>query len=74
MKEQDALRADSLKMLSKALLLGSIAGLAAAQFPPPLTGVKTLKSKFHENVTISYKQVRFSLAFSWYIDIANSNA
>ncbi|OAR01017.1 hypothetical protein LLEC1_07349 [Akanthomyces lecanii] len=43
-------------MFSKALLLGSITGLVAAQFPPPLTGVKTLKSKFHENVTISYKE------------------
>ncbi|KAM3517671.1 hypothetical protein NHJ13051_008786 [Beauveria bassiana] len=43
-------------MFAKALLLSSIAGLAAAQFPPPVTGVKTLKSKFHENVTISYKQ------------------
>ncbi len=44
-------------MFSKALLLGSIAGLVTAQFPPPQTGVKTLKSKFHENVTISYKEV-----------------
>lgn len=43
-------------MLSKVVLLGSVAGLVAAQFPPPLTGVKTLKSKFHENVTISYKE------------------
>ncbi|KAK8147573.1 hypothetical protein G3M48_001391 [Beauveria asiatica] len=43
-------------MFAKALLLSSMAGLAAAQFPPPVAGVKTLKSKFHENVTISYKQ------------------
>ena len=51
-------------MLSKALLLGSIAGLVAAQFPPPLTGVKTLKSKFHENVTISYKEVCLELVLA----------
>lgn len=29
----------------------------AAQFPPPPEGVKVLKSKFHENVTISFKEV-----------------
>lgn len=45
-----------MKMLSKVVLFG-LAGLAAAQFPPPLKGVKVLKSKFHENVTISYKEV-----------------
>ncbi|KAH7420101.1 serine carboxypeptidase [Cadophora sp. MPI-SDFR-AT-0126] len=27
-----------------------------ANFPPPLEGVKTLKSKYHEGVTISYKK------------------
>ncbi|CZS87939.1 related to carboxypeptidase C (cathepsin A) [Rhynchosporium graminicola] len=27
-----------------------------ANFPPPLLGVKTLKSKYHEGVTISYKK------------------
>ncbi|KAJ2966384.1 hypothetical protein NQ176_g10176 [Zarea fungicola] len=43
-------------MLRNALVLASVAGLAAAQFPPPVTGVKTITSKFHENVTISYKQ------------------
>lgn len=44
-------------MLSKGLLLGGLAGLAAAQFPPTPEGVKVLKSKFHENVTISFKEV-----------------
>lgn len=44
-------------MFAKALLLGSVAGLAAAQFPPPITGVKVVKSQFHEHVTISYKEV-----------------
>ncbi|KAK1759981.1 serine carboxypeptidase [Echria macrotheca] len=29
---------------------------AAAQFPPPPEGVTVLKSKFHENVTISFKE------------------
>ncbi|KAK2000992.1 serine carboxypeptidase [Colletotrichum falcatum] len=44
-------------MLSSAsLLLGGLAGLAAAQFPPTPEGIKVLKSKFHENVTISYKE------------------
>jgi hypothetical protein len=31
---------------------------AQAQFPPPLEGVKVLKSRFSDNVTISYKEVR----------------
>lgn len=39
------------------LLLGGLVGLAAAQFPPTPEGVKVLKSKFHQNVTISYKEV-----------------
>ncbi|KDN72270.1 putative serine carboxypeptidase [Colletotrichum sublineola] len=44
-------------MLSSAsLLLGGLIGLAAAQFPPTPEGIKVLKSKFHENVTISYKE------------------
>ncbi|KAG6199998.1 hypothetical protein E4U35_006438 [Claviceps purpurea] len=38
------------------LLLGSFAGLAAAQFPPKPEGVRVIKSKFHENVTISFKE------------------
>lgn len=32
--------------------------LVAAQFPPKPEGVTVLKSKFNENVTISYKEVR----------------
>lgn len=51
-------------MFSKPLLLASITSLVTAQFPPPLTGVKTLKSKFHENVTISYKEVCLRLALT----------
>lgn len=35
----------------------SIAGIASAQFPPKPEGVTLLKSKFHPNVTISFKQV-----------------
>jgi hypothetical protein len=35
-----------------------LAGLAATQFPPRPEGQKILRSKFHENVTISYKEVK----------------
>jgi hypothetical protein len=45
-------------MLSGGILLSGLLGLAAAQFPPKLEGVTVLKSRFHENVTISYKEVR----------------
>lgn len=45
-------------MIPASLLLGGIIGLAGAQFPPKPEGVTVLKSKFHENVTISYKEVR----------------
>lgn len=43
-------------------MLFSIVALLAvpvvlANFPPPITGVKTLKSKYNEGVTISYKKV-----------------
>lgn len=45
-------------MLSSAsLALVGLVGLATAQFPPTPEGIKVLKSKFHENVTISYKEV-----------------
>ncbi|KAG5980706.1 hypothetical protein E4U55_003731 [Claviceps digitariae] len=43
-------------MVSKAFVLGSLAGLAAAQFPSTPEGVKIIRSKFHENVTISFKE------------------
>jgi len=36
--------------------LAASAGLVAAQFPPTPEGLKVLKSKFHDNVTISYKE------------------
>ncbi|KAI1499275.1 serine carboxypeptidase [Biscogniauxia marginata] len=38
------------------LVLTSLLGLTCAQFPPTPEGVTLLKSKFHENVTISYKE------------------
>lgn len=38
------------------LVLGGLLGLAAAQFPPKPEGVTTVKSKLHENVTISFKE------------------
>ncbi|KAF6829341.1 carboxypeptidase s1 [Colletotrichum plurivorum] len=41
---------------SASLVLGGLIGLAAAQFPPEPEGITLLKSKFHENVTISYKE------------------
>ncbi|KAG6007202.1 hypothetical protein E4U21_006221 [Claviceps maximensis] len=43
-------------MVSKALMLGSLVGLAAAQFPPVPEGLRIIKSKIHENVTISFKE------------------
>jgi hypothetical protein len=49
-------------MISFAAFL--ITGLAwpiqqvAAQFPPQPEGLTVLKSKFHENVTISFKEVK----------------
>lgn len=51
-------------MHQKAVLLGAFAGLAAAQLPPQPEGVKVIKSRHHENVTISFKEVRFLLANS----------
>lgn len=45
---------------SLVLALGTLAaaGITAAQFPPRPEGVTVLRSKLHENVTISYKEVR----------------
>ncbi|UKZ82733.1 hypothetical protein TrVFT333_010529 [Trichoderma virens FT-333] len=43
-------------MLSAGVLLGGLASLAVAQFPPKPEGVTVLRSKFHENVTISFKE------------------
>jgi len=34
-----------------------LTGLVAAYFPPEPEGITILKSKFHENFTISYKEV-----------------
>lgn len=38
------------------VLVSLLSGLADAQFPPRPEGVKWLESKFHKNVTISYKE------------------
>lgn len=46
---------------SHLLVLASLAGYAWAQFPPKPEGVTRLQSKFHENVTISFKEVRLAL-------------
>ena len=43
--------------LVAALALTPVAVLG--QFPPPVEDVTTLKSKYHEGVTISYKEARF---------------
>ena len=40
------------------LLILSLLGTVAGQLPPKPEGVTVLKSKFHENVTISFKEVR----------------
>lgn len=51
-------------MLSAAVLLGGLSSVALAQFPPKPDGVTVLRSKFHENVTISFKEVCFDFGFS----------
>lgn len=38
-------------------LAGLLAGLAVAQFPPKPEGLTLVQSKFHENVTLSFKEV-----------------
>lgn len=45
-------------LISALLVTGGLIGLAGAQFPPEPEGITVLKSKFHENVTISFKEVR----------------
>ena len=37
--------------------LVGLLSVATAQFPPESDGITVLKSKFHENVTISFKEV-----------------
>ncbi|KAK0620974.1 carboxypeptidase C [Immersiella caudata] len=46
----------SFKLPSATLILAAFVGTALCQFPPTPQEVKVLKSKFHENVTISYKK------------------
>lgn len=43
-------------LLAAIFLAGSLLGTSRAQFPPKPEGVTVLKSKFHENVTISFKE------------------
>ncbi|KAH8596918.1 Alpha/Beta hydrolase protein [Bisporella sp. PMI_857] len=43
-------------MIDSIALLLSLAGTATAYFPKEPTGITLLKSKYHENVTISYKE------------------
>lgn len=46
-------------MVIKLLLLiaSGVAHVAQAQFPPASEGIKVIKSKFHDGVAISYKEV-----------------
>lgn len=41
----------------------SLIGPVSAQFPPKPQGITHLHSKFHQNVTISYKEVSLCLVF-----------
>ncbi|KAI8948144.1 carboxypeptidase S1 [Xylaria longipes] len=43
-------------MLKSIVVGGSLFGFTFAQFPPRPTGITVLQSKFHENVTISFKE------------------
>ncbi|KAK0725077.1 putative lysosomal protective protein precursor [Lasiosphaeris hirsuta] len=43
-------------LVFKSIVLSLLLGQTAAQFPPKPEGVKVLKSKFHQNVSISYKE------------------
>jgi len=43
------------------LSLLSLSPTTVAQFPPPREGITLLRSKFHENVTISFKEVSYYL-------------
>ncbi|KAI0401473.1 carboxypeptidase S1 [Xylaria palmicola] len=43
-------------MVRSIVFRSSLIGLACAQFPPRPTGITVLQSKFHENVTISFKE------------------
>jgi hypothetical protein len=47
--------------IATALRWAALVGLAQAQFPPKPEGLTILKSKIHENVTISYKEVRLNV-------------
>lgn len=43
-------------MAFRAFALSAAIGLAYAQFPPPVEGVKTLESKIHPGVKVSFKE------------------
>jgi hypothetical protein len=53
-------------MLSRVAAVLGLAGLACAQLPPKPEGVTILKSKFHENVTISFKEASQLLQHTGY--------
>ena len=61
-------------MLTNGLVLASVLGLAAAQFPPKPEGVTVLKSRFHENVTISFKEVCCVMTAPEWLLIIDSHA
>lgn len=42
---------------SQLFIFAALAGHAVGQFPPRPEGVTYLQSKFHENVTLSFKEV-----------------
>lgn len=43
-------------MLRRTVICSGFVGLAFAQFPPKPSGITVIQSKFHENVTISFKE------------------
>jgi hypothetical protein len=52
-------------MIAPILVIGGLLHLADAQFPPKPEGRTIIKSKFHENVTISFKEVCSPVYLSW---------
>ena len=48
-------------MMFLSLVLAALLGAATAQFPPTPEGITVVKSKLHENVSISFKEVGIPL-------------
>lgn len=44
-------------LVKQAGVLAALFGVATAQFPPPVEGVKVLESKLGDGIKISYKEV-----------------